>query len=91
MDFQNISTHILTPQPHPSECLLDTFISLTLLTPETWANTPRIIRDWLAGWLLPRYGILFTLQPDSILLTRTIAMTTVLLWAMSMGGKVLHD
>ena len=30
MDFQNISTHILTPQAHPSECLLDTFLSLTL-------------------------------------------------------------
>ena len=83
----------LSPTPQ-NVCWTLSFLSLSLsydLTPETWANTPRIIRDWLAGWLLPHYGILFTLQPDSILLTRTIAMATVLLWAMSMGAKVLHD
>lgn len=61
------------------------------LTPKTWANTPSIIRSWLAGQSLSHYGILFTLQPDSILFTRAIAMATVLLWAMSMGGNVLDD
>ena len=36
------------------------------LTPETWANTPRIIR--LAGWLLPCYGIYspFSQTPSSL-------------------------
>lgn len=81
------------PLPHPVCLHLDIFVSLSLnydLTPETWANTPSITRGCLAGQSVPRYGILFTLQPHSIVLTRAIAMATVLFWPLSMGGKVPH-
>lgn len=92
IDFQNISTHVLTPPLNMFVCSwIVLFLSLSLnydLTPKTWANTPSIIRGWLAGQPVPHYGILLTFQPGAILLTRAIAMATVLLWAISMGGKV---
>lgn len=73
-DFQNISTHILTPTPIPQRVgCSGTFLFLSLslnydLTPKTWVNTPSIIRGWLAGWPGLHRGILFTLQPSSVLL-----------------------
>lgn len=57
------------------------------LAPQTWANTPSVEICRLAQQPGLHYGILYALQPSSILFSRGIAMATFLLRAVTMGGK----
>lgn len=87
------STHRVPPLLLTTPLLFDMLVCwLDILffshsAPQTRANTPSVEICRLAQQPGLHYGILFTLQPSTILFSRGIAMATSLRRAVTMGGK----
>lgn len=87
------STHRVPPLLPTTPLLFDSLVCwLDILffshsAPQTRANTPSVEICRLAQQPGLHYGILFTLQPSTVLFSRGIAMATSLRRAVTMGGK----